>query len=93
MEFREYSNPEEADYDITSSLKSKEEDNKKNKVSEYYRGLLMDLIGLLEDIDEKTLQADYGITLKEYFNPNKEVLLKVKRTLLAKQAEKKHSSR
>ena len=76
MTFKEFSNPEEQDYDITSSLN--DEDNNVNYNSNSYADELADLIGILEDVTEDSLIENYGITLQEYFHPNLEVINKVK---------------
>ena len=75
MEFKEFNNPEERDYDITSSLNS----NEKNTTYEnnYYSEQLMNLIGILEDVTEEELQEQYGIGIDEYFNPNAQTIEKV----------------
>ena len=79
MEFREYSNPESMDYDITSSLGSTSHVTPQNK--NYYTEQLIDMIGILEDVTEENLQRDYGISLNEYFNPNQDVINKVQQAL------------
>ena len=91
MEFKEYSNPEEADYDITSSLKGSSSEEEISKRFGYQHALL-NLIGILEDIDEDELMDKYGITMQEYLNPNKETLIKV-REALRNNEKKYHSSR
>ena len=90
MEFREYQNPEESDYDITSSLKTSSENNKQNQKD--YSYLLADLIGILKDVEEEEFIEEYGITMQEYLHPNKQVLLKVKQALMAKQNNITHTS-
>ena len=77
MTFKEFSNPEEQDYDITSSQNG-EIDNNVNYSSNPYVSELVDLIGILEDVYEEDLIRNYGITMQEYFNPNLEVINKVK---------------
>ena len=76
MEFKEYSNPEEADYDITSSLNGKSSEEEISKKFGYQLAL-SNLIGILEDIDEDELIDKYGITMEEYLHPTEEVLIKV----------------
>lgn len=89
MEFKEYSNPEEANYDIASSLKGSSSEEEISKRFGYQHALL-NLIGVLEDIDEDELMDEYGITMQEYLHPNKEVLIKVRENMRA--AEHKHHS-
>lgn len=71
MEFKEYSNPLEKDYDIKSSMESSvtEED--------IYSEQLVGLIGLLEDVKEEELLNMYGITFDEYFHPTEDTVAKV----------------
>ena len=88
MEFKEYSDPEGRDYDITSSLEEESQKNRNEKKVDYSY-LLADIIGILEDVTEEELMNEYGITMEEYSHPNKETLIKVKNTLLSK----KHASR
>ena len=91
MEFKEYSNPEEADYDITSSLNGKSSEEEISKKFGYQLAL-SNLIGILEDIDEDELMDKYGITMEEYMHPTEEVLIKVRKAM--RDNEKKyHSSR
>ena len=53
MEFKEYNNPENKDYDITSSLNyNKNTGNNINPYSEQ----LVNLVGILEDVTEEQLQ-------------------------------------
>ena len=73
MEFKEFTNPEEKDYDITSSLNSINNTASVNPYSEQ----LVDLIGILEDVTEEELQKQYGISMNEYFNPTQETINKV----------------
>ncbi len=78
MDFKEFSNPEAKDYDITSSS----EKNLTNRATENpYIEQLIDLIGILEDITEEELQQNYGISIKEYLHPNAETIIKVKDAL------------
>ena len=76
MEFREYGNPESADYDIKSSL-SGASYNVNNQDSDKYLEELLNLIGILEDIPEDVLNEEYGISIEEYFNPTAETIRKV----------------
>lgn len=78
MEFREFSNPEERDYDIKSSLKDSSTATNSN---DYYARQLIDLIGILENVTEEELEEQYGINMQEYFNPDAETIAKVKRKL------------
>lgn len=73
MEFKEFTNPEERDYDINSSLSSMDNTSSVNPYSEQ----LDDLIGILEDVTEEDLQEQYGISMNEYFNPTEETVNKV----------------
>ena len=56
MEFKEFSNPEAKDYDITSSLGSNG-----SYGSNPYVEQLTSLIGILEDVTEENLREKYGI--------------------------------
>ena len=94
MAFKEFQNPLEQDYDITSSLRSN--DNEKSSTNKIdYALLLSDAMEcIIEDIDtitDEELLEEFGITKKEYLHPSKEVVLKVRKTMQAKQ--KRHSSR
>lgn len=73
MEFKEFTNPEERDYDINSSLNSFN-----NSVSvNHYSEQLIDLIGILEDVSEEELQEQYGISMNEYLHPTEDTINKV----------------
>lgn len=85
MEFREYRNLEEKDYDINSSLSNNYSSNSQNIEDNQYIMQLLDLIGILEDINETELIENYGITMKEYFRPNAETIQKVSEKLNSKQ--------
>lgn len=74
MEFREFINPEEKDYDINSNLM---DSNTNNSSFNPYSEQLLNLIGILEDITEEELQEQYGISINEYLNPSAEVISKV----------------
>ena len=74
MEFNEFSNPLEKDYDITSNYDKEDT----NYVENPYDEELMDLIGILEDDEDA---ATYGITYEEYLHPNAETISKVKGVL------------
>ena len=73
MEFKEFTNPEERDYDINSSLNSFNNSVSVNPYSEQ----LINLIGILEDISEEELQEQYGISMNEYFHPTQDTINKV----------------
>lgn len=75
MEFKEFTSPEDKDYDINSSLTNSNANNNSN--FNQYSEQLCDLIGMLEDITEEELQEQYGISMNEYFNPNIETIAKV----------------
>ena len=78
MEFREFTNPEEADYDLNvnynesyvDKIQIEDEENK------YYMQLF-DLIGILEDFEESELLQNYGINMQEYLNPTEDTIKKV----------------
>ena len=73
MEFKEFTSPEERDYDINSSLNSFN-----NSVSvNHYSEQLIDLIGILDDVSEEELQEQYGISMKEYLHPTEGTINKV----------------
>lgn len=65
-EFTEFSNPESADYDITSSLQEKEPN--------IHTLEIIDMVGFLED-GEWTM---YGLTEEEYMNPTQETVDKIR---------------
>lgn len=71
MEFKEYSefiDPESADYDI--KMNHKEHNN-------IYIKQLIELVGVLEDVNERDLLNNYGITIQEYLHPNEKVINKI----------------
>ncbi len=76
MEFKEFTNPEENDYDIKSSLDGLDSFNNITSVNPYTMQLI-DLIGILEDVTEQDLQEQYGISMNEYLHPTKETIDKV----------------
>lgn len=78
MEFKEFTNPEESDYDIMMSLEG--ETNSNTQENPYVEEQL-NLLGLLEDIDDASILATYGITADEYFNPTQESIGRIKSTL------------
>lgn len=81
MEFKEFSNPEEIDYDINASLKEEDRNStlnyrtksSKNPVKEDFNELLC-VLGFPE-IHEL---EQYGITEKEYDNPTIDALKKLR---------------
>ena len=73
MEFNEFTNPEENNYDINSSLNSFNNSVSVNPYSEQ----LVDLIGILEDITGEELQEQYGISINEYLHPTEDTINKV----------------
>lgn len=79
MEFREFSNPEEADYDIMRSLEDGTtiEPSNNNQFEEEQ----MNLIGILEDVSDAELLATYGITAEEYFKPTKASVDKIRKSI------------
>lgn len=80
MEFKEFTNPEEKDYDINSSYNELNEQST-NYQNPYEEKLIELLGGFLEDFTEEELIRDYGITLKEYYSPTKETIDKVSNKL------------
>ena len=77
MEFREFSNPEERDYDINSSNNDNYSFNSQSvQDANKYHMQLFDLIGILEDFEESELIENYGITMQEYLNPSAETIKK-----------------
>ena len=76
MEFKEFTNPEEADYDIKSS-----QDKSSTPAINPHYDELINILGLLEDIDEEQLRDKYGITMAEYLNPTEETIEKVRNKL------------
>ncbi|MGM9881321.1 MAG: hypothetical protein ACI31S_00555 [Bacilli bacterium] len=86
MEFREYGNPEERDYDIKSGLNDNYSSSSQNiqEVNKYSMQLF-NLIGILEDFDETELIENYGITVQEYLRPTAETIQKVSEKLNSKQ--------
>ncbi len=78
MEFKEFSNPESKNYDINSSFG---ETTTNSTTENPYIEQLIDLIGILEDINEEELKQNYGISITEYLHPNAETISKVKDAL------------
>ena len=89
MEYKEFDNPLENDYDLKKSLDGFSEENKKDVIEEYYSKQLFDLVGILEDVSEFELQQNYGISVNEYFHPTLETIQKVKKKL-GESETKKH---
>ena len=81
MEFKEFSNPEGKDYDISSSLNGFDSINSSTNP---YSEQLVELIGILEDISEETLQEQYGINMSEYLHPTEDTINKVSERLSIK---------
>lgn len=76
MEFKEFTNPEEKDYDITSSFNKTERAKKtsrENKINQIFIELLSDL-GFPEIYE----LAPYGITDEEYTHPSLTTIKKLK---------------
>lgn len=65
-EFTEFPNPEEKDYDITSSKEMGE-------INQYLLEII-DLVGFLEDREWEK----YGITEEEYMHPTEETVNKIR---------------
>lgn len=94
MEFKEFSNPEEIDYDINASLKEEDRNStlnyrtksSKNPVKEAFNELIC-VLGFPE-IHEL---EPYGITEKEYDNPTIDALKKLRN--YAKDMEKNNIKR
>ena len=82
-EFSEFDNPEEKDYDLHTHGQNHEDELNK-MMSDKYQDELMDLIGIVEDIDTINMVEEYGITEEEYFNPTAETIKKVKAKLESK---------
>lgn len=87
MEFREFNNPERRNYDVTSSLRNN--NNVTNTKDDYYVEQLLNLIGLLEDIDEDELQEKYGISINEYIHPNENTIIKITNKLNEAKTQKR----
>lgn len=85
-EFSEFDNPEEKDYDLHTHGQNHEDELDK-MIANKYEDELLDLIGILEDVDTINMVEEYGITEEEYFNPTAETIKKVKAKL---ESESKH---
>lgn len=77
MEFREFVNPENADYDVKKSFVGISSGQYKTRSDQYLYEQLFDLIGVLDDIDEEQLIEMYGITMAEYLKPTSDTIKKV----------------
>lgn len=88
--FNEFSNPESADYDITSSLKEEEKEISVHTPSESEKYIIeiADLVGFLEDGEWE----EYGITEEEYMNATEETVNKIK-AIVAKREEEQNKTR
>ena len=90
MEFKEFTNPESRDYDITSSLKESEEEAtiKRDNYSEQ----IINLIGIIEDIDyisDEDFIKEYGILKYEYLNPTADTVRKAQAKINATKEQNK----
>lgn len=72
-EFKEFDDPEEKDYDLKGEHTIDEETHKKNSIQDAFYELYFDL-GCPEDYE----LAPYGFTQKDFENPNKESLMKLR---------------
>ena len=83
MEFKEFTNPENIDYDLESYNNTDELGTYSNRGESKhdYALELYQLIGLLEDVTEEELQETYGISMNEYFKPNSDTIRKAKEKL------------
>ena len=74
MEFKEYTNPEERDYDINMSLENtNNKENKHNRIHEEFFYLFFYL-----GFPEVHELEEYGITEEEYNNPTLSTIKKLK---------------
>ncbi len=80
MEFKEFTNPEEKDYDITSSLDAAERAKREAKVDKIHQ----DFTELLGDLGFPELYelAPYGITNEEYNHPSLTTIKETKKNML-----------
>lgn len=86
MEFKEFTNPEEKDYDITSSFSKTERAKKtlrENKISQIFTELLGNL-----GFPELYELAPYGITDEEYTHPSLTTIKKLKEYAMDKSNRK-----
>lgn len=79
MEFKEFSNPLENDYDIKHTYEEGKVNN--NTINNPYSELLINMLGILEDVNEEELYETYGISEQEYLNPTRDTIIKVKENL------------
>ena len=86
MEFKEFTNPEEKDYDITSSLDAAERAKREVKVDKIHQ----DFTELLGDLGFPELYelAPYGITNVEYNHPSLTTIKKLKEYAMDKNNRK-----
>lgn len=77
MEFKEFTNPEENNFDITMSFETLYTEEDFDKYSEE----MIDLIGILENVSDEYLLNNYGITEFEYLHPTEKTINKVKEHL------------
>ncbi len=86
MEFKEFTNPEEKDYDITSSLNAAERTKRETKVDKIHQ----DFTELLGDLGFPELYelAPYDITDEEYTHPSLDTIKKLKEYAMDKSNRK-----
>lgn len=86
MEFKEFTNPEEKDYDITSSLDAAERAKREAKVDKIHQ----DFTELLGDLGFPELYelASYGITKEEYTHPSLTTIKKLEEYAMDKNNRK-----
>jgi len=81
MEFKEFTNPEEKDYDIKSGFNDEENKISADEKTQIAIELISLLGGFLEDEELESIYENYGITVSEYMNPTRETINKVKNKL------------
>jgi hypothetical protein len=85
MEFREFPNPEEEDYDINSAHDEEMSQDDYNELMEIQSEFYTLIGGFLEDMSDREmdnyLRKNYGIGVREYCNPTRETIKKVKKFL------------
>lgn len=81
MEFKEFTNPEETDYDIKSGFNVEENNLIADDKTQTAIELISLLGGFLEDEELDSIYEIYGITVSEYMNPTRETINKVKNKL------------
>lgn len=74
--FKEFTNPEENNYDIKSSINNLKENNINQNINPYTIQM-MNLVGILEDGE----WINYGISEEEYLNPTAETIAKIENSL------------